>query len=93
MSRKMAILGSITDHGGVIITGSDDVRACDGTKVARCGDLHACPLPGHAVNAIVTCDPLAFANGEGIARVGDLTACGARIITGCETVFGSEEDE
>jgi len=80
--------GSPTDHGGTITTANPGVHAC-GVKVARCGDQHACPIPGHGVTAIVTCDPTVFANGQGVARIGDKSACGATITAGCPTVTGS----
>jgi len=71
---SQARLGDISSHGGVIITGAS--RTLDnGMPVARMGDLHVCPIPGHGVTPIVT---------EGLpnARIGDITACGAIIVTG-----------
>jgi len=88
MGQPFALLGSPTDHGGTIISGSSDVHAC-GVPVARCGDQHACPIPGHGVTAIVTCDPKVFANSLGVAHIGDKAGCGATITAGCEEVHGS----
>ncbi len=88
MGQPFAFLGSPTDHGGAIISASPDVHAC-GIPVARCGDQHACPIPGHGVTPIVTCDPTVFANGLGVARIGDKAACGATIVVGCPAVSGS----
>jgi len=88
MGQPFAFLGSPTDHGGAIISASPDVHAC-GIPVARCGDQHACPIPGHGVTAIVACDPKVFANGQGVARIGDKAGCGATITAGCLTVQGS----
>ena len=85
MGQPFALLGSTTDHGGVVITASPDVHAC-GIKVARCGDKHACPIPGHGVTEIVVCDPKVFSNRVGVARIGDKAGCGATITVGCATV-------
>ncbi len=89
MRQATAIIGSTTDHGGVIITGSPEVE-CEGSKVARCGDLHICPIEGHGITPIVTAAPGAFSNGQAMARVGDATFCGAIIQTGCDTVTGND---
>jgi AcrR family transcriptional regulator/uncharacterized Zn-binding protein involved in type VI secretion len=80
MAADVALLGSSSDHGGTIISASPDVHAC-GIQVARCGDRHACPIPGHGVTEIVVCDPTVFANGRGVARVSDKAGCGATSTT------------
>lgn len=87
MGKPFALLGSRSSHGGTIVTASPDVFAC-GIPVARCGDRHSCPIPGHGVTSIVVCDPRVFANGQGVARIGDRAACGATIAVGCPTVWG-----
>lgn len=81
MARPQARMGDITSHGGVIITGS--IRTMVNRKpVARMGDLHACPIPGHGVSPIVTGSLDTATEGMPDARIGDITACGAVIVTG-----------
>lgn len=92
MPQQMAMVGSQTDHGGVVVEGSPSTTVCDGTPVSRIGDAHECPVPGHGVTPIVTGDPRVKADGRLIARVGDRIQCGAVIVTGCPAVFGSDEE-
>jgi len=81
MARPQARLGDISSHGGVIITGA--IRTVvNGRPVARMGDLHACPIPGHGVTPIVTGSLDAVTEMMPNARLGDVTACGAVIVTG-----------
>jgi len=81
MARPQARLGDISSHGGVIITGA--IRTVvNGRPVARMGDLHACPIPGHGVTPIVTGSLDTVTEMMPNARLGDVTACGAVIVTG-----------
>ena len=81
MSGPQARLGDISSHGGVIITSA--VRTLvNGIPVARMGDLHVCPIPGHGVTPIVTGSFDTVTEGLPNARIGDVTACGAVIVTG-----------
>ncbi|RLB91813.1 MAG: PAAR domain-containing protein [Deltaproteobacteria bacterium] len=81
MSGPQARLGDISSHGGVIITSA--VRTLvNGIPVARMGDLHVCPIPGHGVTPIVTGSLDTLTEGQPNARIGDITACGAIIVTG-----------
>lgn len=81
MSGPQARLGDISSHGGVIITSA--VRTLvNGIPVARMGDLHVCPIPGHGVTPIVTGSLDTLTEGQPNARIGDITACGAVIVTG-----------
>lgn len=50
--------------------------------VARVGDMHVCPIPGHGTTPIVSGSPLAECDGQKVARVGDKTGCGATIVVG-----------
>ena len=78
---SQARLVDISSHGGVIITGAN--RTLDnGMPVARMGDLHVCPIPGHGVTPIVTGSFDTITEGLPNARIGDITACGAIIVTG-----------
>lgn len=81
-------LGDTSNHGGVIISASSDVLA-NGIGVARQGDLHACPIPGHGVTAITTGSPDTNANGQPIARVGDSCGCGATLNSGSLDTFAN----
>ena len=81
MARPQARLGDTTSHGGVIVTGAPRTFV-NGRPLARLGDLHVCPIPGHGVNPIVTGSPDTITEGRPNARIGDATACGAVIITG-----------
>lgn len=76
----IARLGDPSDHGGVIISAST-VVTCDGIGVARQGDLHACPMPGHDITPISS-DSCHTVDGRAIVRVGDVAGCGAVIIEG-----------
>lgn len=81
MARPQARLGDISSHGGVIITGAMRT-VVNGMPVARMGDLHSCPIPGHGVTPIVTGSLDTVTEGLPNARIGDVTACGAVIVTG-----------
>lgn len=81
----IARLGDTSSHDGVIITASSDVRA-NGVGVARIGDQHSCPIPGHGVTSIITGSAVTRANGSGVARIGDAAGCGAIINTGSPSV-------
>jgi len=88
MPAPVALLGSGSDHGGVIITGSMDVFI-DGVPVAIVGSLHACPLPGHGVTTMFSssfvCD-----SGMGLILVGESVAgCGAVPVYGAFNVVSS----
>ncbi len=80
---KIARLGDSSSHGGTIITAASRTYA-DSIPVARKGDLHSCPIPGHGVTAIVTGSPTVEVEGSPVARVGDVAGCGAAITTGSE---------
>ncbi len=81
MSRSVARLGDPSNHGGVIITSASRTMV-NGILVARMGDLHVCPIPGHGVTPIVTGSSRTLVEGQPIARVGDSTGCGAVIVAG-----------
>lgn len=83
--RGAAHLGTVSSHGGVVVGGSSDVRVC-GIPGARCFDMHACPVEGHGVTPIVTCNQLTTVNGRGMARQFDMAACGAVLLVVCPTV-------
>ncbi len=79
----VARINDLTDHGGVIVTGSDDTFA-NSRAVARKDDIHACPI--HGPNTIITGSQTVLTNQRLTARIGDLCACGAVIVTGSDNV-------
>jgi len=81
---KVARLGDPSDHGGVIISSSARTYA-DGILIARVGDLHDCPIPGHGVTPILTGSPNLEIEGKPAARVGSVCGCGAVISNGSPT--------
>ena len=76
-----ARLGDTSNHGGTIITGASRTMV-NGLPVARMGDLHSCPIPGHGVTPIFTGSLTTITEGKPNARIGDVTGCGATIVTG-----------
>lgn len=58
-----------------------------GRPQVRVDDPHACPLPGHAVNAVASGCPTVFVNDLHAARIGDATRCGATITSGEPSVI------
>jgi uncharacterized Zn-binding protein involved in type VI secretion len=81
MSRPQARLGDSSSHGGMIVTGAIRTMV-NGRPVARMGDLHVCPIPGHGVTPIITGSLDTLTEGKPNARMGDITGCGAVIVTG-----------
>ncbi len=79
MTAAKARIGDVTDHGGVIVSGSTDSYT-NGNAVARVGDVVLCPLHGQTV--IVSGSTTHFTNGNADARIGDVTSCGATIVSG-----------
>jgi uncharacterized Zn-binding protein involved in type VI secretion len=82
--QPVARLGDTSDHGGVIISAGSKYR-CDGILVARVGDLHSCPIPGHGITAITTGSGKVKSEGQFVAAITSATGCGATIITGSPT--------
>ena len=78
---SIARLGDTSDHGGVIIS-SASLTKVNGILVARVGDLHSCPIPGHGVTAITTGSNKFTCEGAIVAVVGSSCGCGAKISSG-----------
>ena len=72
-------LGDSSSHGGTVITASSRVRV-GGVLVARAGDLHSCPVPGHGITAITTGAARCNVEGSSVARDGDVVGCGAVLL-------------
>ncbi len=85
MGLKQARYSDTTDHGGQIITG-DAIRFTEGLKVARRGDLIACPE--HGIIPIITAisSPL-LTSGPDTAHFTSQGSCGCQIITGSKVTF------
>ena len=81
MGNPVARLTDTSDHGGTIVTAASQTTV-EGKKIARVGDLHSCPIPGHGVTPIVTGSPRFKAEGAKVARTTSLTGCGASLIGG-----------
>ncbi|RIX78345.1 PAAR domain-containing protein [Acidovorax cavernicola] len=78
--RPWIVLHDKTDHGGFVITASENT-SIDDRRVARVGDMVSCPRPGHGINPIVTGSDCVTLDGRRVARHGDRAACGCRLIS------------
>ncbi|QGA56153.1 PAAR domain-containing protein [Brucella sp. 2280] len=78
---RIVRLGDISSHGGTVISSASKWR-CEGALIARKGDLHSCPIPGHGVTPIVSGSGKYQCEGAPIARDGDTCGCGAALISG-----------
>lgn len=78
--RPWIVLHDKTDHGGFVITASENT-SIDDRRVARIGDMVSCPRPGHGINPIVTGSDCVTLDGRRVARHGDRTACGCRLLS------------
>lgn len=72
-------LGDTGSHGGAVVSAASKWQ-CEGSLIARQGDIYACPV--HGLNPIVQGSPKWRCEGSPIARHGDATACGATLISG-----------
>lgn len=80
----IAVLGSVSSHGGVMITGSSNLLA-DGTPVCVSGNLHSCPIAGHGVTPVVgTVNVLS--EGVPVLTIGAIAGCGAVLVSGIPTI-------
>ncbi|PIF75589.1 PAAR domain-containing protein [Variovorax sp. RO1] len=78
--RPWIVLHDKTDHGGFVITASENT-SIDDRRVARIGDMVSCPRPGHGINPIVTGSDCVTLDGRRVARHGDRAACGCRLLS------------
>lgn len=84
----VARIGDPSSHGGTIVAGSGNVNA-DGTGIARVGDMHVCPIPGHGSTPLQGGSGTVLVNGQPCIRVGDSAGCGATIVSGAGNVNAS----
>lgn len=85
-AHAAARLGDRGSHGGMIITGAEDVLV-NGKPFARMGDIYDCANSNHSPNPIADTSPSASSPGRQAARVGLKTRCGATLIEGSPDVF------
>jgi len=76
---KIARLGDSSDHGGYIVSVTTTVTNAEGQLVARVGDFHVCPIPGHGVTPIINGSGNIKTEGRITACAGSKAGCGATI--------------
>ena len=79
-------LNDTSDHGGTVISSASKTYV-EGELVARIGDQHDCPIPGHGVTDIVEGSPDTYVEGMQVAREGDKADCGAALISSAVKTF------
>ena len=78
MGQQVAISGTTSSHGGVMISSSGSGLQVAGRPVCRVGDSHSCPIPGHGVTPIVSGGATkAIVSGVALAISGSVAGCGA----------------
>ncbi|MBN3752382.1 PAAR domain-containing protein [Paraburkholderia sp. Tr-20389] len=90
--RRLILVGDITDHWGLVITGSDTVKLF-GHGIVRKGDLVQCPILtpyAHGINQIIEGDPRWTADGRPVAMMGHRSECGCKLIAHLGLALGSE---
>jgi uncharacterized Zn-binding protein involved in type VI secretion len=75
-----------TTHGGVITGPGVSSVLIGGLPAVVTGDMHACAIYLHAVNAVVQGSSSVVIGGRPAVRMGDSTACGASIVMGATNV-------
>jgi uncharacterized Zn-binding protein involved in type VI secretion len=94
----IARLGDFSNHtyngvNGYIISVSTSITSIEGKKVAKIGDLHYCPIPGHGITFIVDGSNTVRCEGGPIAVMNSTCGCGAKLIAGSQfsnAPFGGE---
>jgi uncharacterized Zn-binding protein involved in type VI secretion len=77
-----AILGTMSSHGGTMITASSATFLTSGGAVALLGDSHSCPIPYHGITPIISgCATKATVGGVPVAILGATAGCGAMLIS------------
>lgn len=80
---KIACVGDVSNHGGVIITSNQDGRLkLGGVEVAVENALHVCPIEGHGTQVIHSVINRVFYNGKLVLTEDAVVAapCGATIM-------------
>lgn len=79
-SRRVAVLGDTSTHGGTIIsTNQDGTLKVKGIAVAVDGAQFSCPIPGHGVTSVTSVIKRTKQNGKLIVTEGAVAGCGALI--------------
>ena len=86
MGTPIVVLGSVSSHGGSMITASAPNILSEGIPTCLSGDLHTCPIPYHGVTSVFSGVPV-LGNGIPVLQVGDVAGCGAVIVQGIPNVL------
>lgn len=73
-------LGDSSTHGGTVTSVSTVNTKIEGALMARVGDLHTCPIPGHGITQIVNGAGPVMCEGGIVAVEGSVCGCGAVLI-------------
>ena len=77
-SDNVAVIGTMSSHGGAMVSASGASWQTARGNVCRQGDNHSCPIPGHGVTPIVSgCATSATIHGKPVAIKGAVAGCGA----------------
>lgn len=80
MSKKIALKGDGSDHGGSVTTSNQDgTFKVGGVEVAVEGAQHSCPIYGHGVTSITAVTTKSYQNGKLILTEKAVAGCGAEI--------------
>lgn len=79
MSRRVAIIGSTSSHGGSMVTASSTFKTHNGYACVE-GDIHSCPIPGHGDTPVTgNLSNKSTIHGKHIVLDGSVANCGAVI--------------
>lgn len=88
MSRKVALLGDTSDHGGSItVSNQDGTVYAEGKVIPVSGATLNCPIHGNQ-SIINNLDNNWLINGKKVVLDASLAACGAKIIASAVKTFG-----
>lgn len=80
MSKKIAVLGDSSSHGGTLTThNTDGTFKVGGVIVCANGCMHTCPIPGHGTTPVTAVTTKSYVNGKLIVTENAVAGCGAVI--------------
>ena len=79
MSSGVAINGSTSSHGGVMISANGAKFQTPQGNVCVNGDLHSCPIAGHGITPVTANSTKATCGGLTVVLDGSVAGCGAII--------------
>ena len=83
MGRSICTVGSVSSHGGVIVSVPQSVGRINGKLIAVIGAVHVCGDPDHGTNTVISGLPFIRLQNIPVCFTGiSITGCGAVIITG-----------